>query len=515
MMRRYLALLLLLPMACQSTGDLPSRPNILVFITDDQSFAHVSLTGCAELSTPNFDRVASEGIWFRQAFAASPGCSPSRAALLTGRNCWQLEQAGTHASDFPSYYQTYPEILAEEGYHIGYTGKGWGPGNWEKSNRKHNPAGPAYNQLKLESPEGISDNDYAGNFARFLSERDEGQAFCFWAGTHEPHRRFQWQGAKNKKLQNVDVPGFLPVVDSVKQDLLDYYQEIEWADQQLGYMIRLLEDLEELDNTLIIVTSDNGMAFPRAKANVYEYGFHVPMAMRWADGIAGGQTSDALISFTDIAPTLVELVGGRSPKEHPMSGRSLMPLLLQKEPPNTRKQVFASRERHSSSRYLNRTYPQRAMRTNEFLLIWNPKPDRWPAGAPQKYGVGNYPSEVQVEAQLLGPMHWGGYHDIDACPTLDYMIAHREEDSVALFFEAAVGKRPEWELFDLKEDPVSIFDLSARPAYHWTLDSLQQSLMGYLKETGDPRAIGNGDIFESYPRYSRIRSFPPPEEEKK
>ncbi|MFK7923190.1 MAG: sulfatase [Bacteroidia bacterium] len=509
MMRRYLYLLLFLPLACQSVSDLPSRPNILLFITDDQSFAHISLAGCAELSTPNFDRVASEGIWFRQAFAASPGCSPSRAALLTGRNCWQLEAAGTHASHFPKHYQTYPDILAEEGYHTGFTGKGWGPGNWEKSERPHNPAGPAFNKLKLESPEGISDKDYAGNFARFLSEREEGQPFCFWAGTHEPHRQFQWQANDRKKISKVGVPGFLPDTDSVRQDLLDYYNEIEWADQQLGYMIRLLEDLEELDNTLIIVTSDNGMAFPRAKANVYEYGFHVPMAMRWGEGIAGGNISDALVSFIDIAPTLVELAGGRSPKEYPMSGRSLMPILLQEETLHSRKQVFATRERHSSSRYLNRGYPQRAMRTEDFLLIWNPQAQRWPAGAPQKYGVGNYPSEAQVETKLLGPMHWGGYHDIDACPTLDYMIAHREDEAIAPLFQAAVGKRPEWELFDLKEDPASLFDISARPAYHWTLDSLQQSMMLYLKETGDPRALGNGEVFESYPRYSRIRSFPP------
>ena len=157
-------------------------------ISDDQSWLHSSANGFKEVHTPGFDRIAREGLLFKNAFAASPGCSPSRAALLTGRNCWQIEAAGTHASYFPDTYDVYPEILENAGYHVGFTGKGWGPGNYEISGRKQNPAGKAWQEIRLESPEGISDKNYAANFEAFLSVKKENQPFCFWMGGHEPHR---------------------------------------------------------------------------------------------------------------------------------------------------------------------------------------------------------------------------------------------------------------------------------------------------------------------------------------
>ena len=118
-----------------STQDSTNSPNILLAISDDQSFAHTSISGYPAIQTPSFDRVAREGVLFTQAFAASPGCSPSRAALLTGRHCWQLEHAGTHGSSFPAKYVTYPDLLEDAGYVVGFTGKGWGPGNFKASAR--------------------------------------------------------------------------------------------------------------------------------------------------------------------------------------------------------------------------------------------------------------------------------------------------------------------------------------------------------------------------------------------
>ena len=105
------------------------RPNLLIMMSDDQSFPHASAYGSKMVSTPNFDKVAKEGALFTNAFCAAPGCSPSRAAFLTGRHIWQIEEAGTHASSFPSKYLTFMEQLKLKGYHTGYTGKGWGPGN--------------------------------------------------------------------------------------------------------------------------------------------------------------------------------------------------------------------------------------------------------------------------------------------------------------------------------------------------------------------------------------------------
>lgn len=513
-------LVLCLAMACgpgsEETSPQVMRPNILLIITDDQSYPHASAYGFPQVQTPGFDRIAREGVLFTQAFAASPGCSPSRAALLTGRHCWQLEAAGTHASTFPVQYTTYPDLLEQAGYMVGYTGKGWGPGNVAASGRERNPAGPVWEGKTLESPEGISEKDYAGNFEDFLLAKPDSQPFCFWLGTHEPHRVFGkgLGAAAGKNPEMVEVPPFLPDHPEVRKDLLDYLHEIEWADRHIIQAIQLLEERGELDNTLIVVTSDNGMAFPRAKANVYEYGFHVPMAIRWGAQVSGGRISEELVGFVDLAPTFLEVAGVAPPTGYPMSGHSILPVLLEEAGDAKREAVFTSRERHSSSRWRSLSYPQRAMRTGQYLLIRNDKPERWPAGAPQKYGAGGYPQPAEVKDRVLGPMH-GAYTDIDACPTLDLLVEHAGSGTLGRYLQLAVAHRPAVELFDIRQDPACLNDLARMPEWQNLKDSLLNQLETYLTETGDPRMTGQGDIWETYPRYSRLRAFPEPEWAKK
>jgi len=480
------------------------RPNILLAISDDHSYPHCSIYGDKATRTPAFDRIAREGILFTNAFCASPGCSPSRAALLTGRNTWELEQAGTHASSFPKKYTVYPDILEKAGYFVGYTGKGWGPGNYKVSGRDRNPAGPAFQKRRMKSPPGISNRDYAANFADFLKARPKGKPFCFWFGGHEPHRRYQ-KGAglkAGKKLADAKVPPFLPDTPEIRSDLLDYSVEIEWFDRHLGRIIKQLEEAGELDNTLILVTGDNGMPFPRAKANGYEFGIHVPLAVRWPKRIKPGRTVSDLVGFIDFAPTFLEAAGLTVPET--MSGKSLMNIFTSRKSgrvDKSRQRVFSARERHSSSRYKNRTYPIRAMRTQRYLYIRNFRPKRWPAGAPQKYGSNG----------KLGPMH-GGYHDIDACPSLTFLIENRDKKPISRFFHLAVDKRPGEELFDITSDPGNLRNLAADPQHAATLKRLRGEMETYLRKTGDPRVINGGDIYESYKRYSRIRKFPPPKE---
>ncbi|MEZ4851957.1 MAG: sulfatase [Bacteroidia bacterium] len=491
------------------------RPNILLVISDDQSFPHASVYGYEAISTPGFDRIAREGLLFTNGFAASPGCSPSRAALLTGRNCWEIEAAGTHASSFPQKYKTYPELLEEAGYHVGSTGKGWGPGNFEISGRTKNPAGKAWKQIKMEAPEGISNIDYAANFEAFLNSKENNQPFCFWMGGQEPHRIFgKGLGVKNgKSLDKIVVPEFLPDREEVRSDIADYLFEIEWFDKHLSRAIQLLEEKGELENTLIIVTSDNGMAFPRAKANLYEYGFHVPLAIRWGNKIKKGRTSDDLIGFTDLAPTILEITGVNHPGEYPMSGQSILSILTSMENGvvDTEKEyIFSSRERHSSSRFHSLSYPQRCIRSRDFLYIKNFTPERWPAGAPQKYGVGNYPTKEEIQQNQLGSEH-GSYHDIDACPTFDFMIENREDPDLRQYVGWAVDKRPAEELFDIKADPACLNNLANNPKYTKVKENLSRKLMDYLNQTGDPRVVGKGDIWETYPRFSPLREFPVPD----
>lgn len=486
------------------------RPNFLIAIADDQSYPHCSIYGTQGISTPGFDRVAREGVLFQHAFAASPGCSPSRAALLTGRHPWQLENAGTHASSFPAKYVTFPELLAKAGYLVGYTGKGWGPGNWKISGREQNPAGPAFSENQTnDNPPGTSRTDYTANFNDFLTARGKGQPFCFWYGGHEPHRQYAELSPNEhaERLAKIEVPPFLPDTPEIRADLLAYYMEIEWFDRHLGSMLNLLEEHGELENTVVIVTSDNGMPFPRAKANCYEYGIHVPLAIRWGDSIKPGRVVEDLVSFVDLTATILDAAGVEHPgKNDPalkIEGVSLVELLRGDkqglvEP--ERRYVYAARERHSSSRYKNLGYPQRAIRSQDYLYIRNFKPDRWPAGAPRKLD----------EHDVPGPEH-GAYHDIDPSLTLRFLIERRADPVIGKFFQLAVAKRPAEELYNVREDPGCLKNLIESPEHAAVLTKLRTTLQTYLTETHDPRVGPEGDIFETYERYSAIRRFPPPE----
>jgi uncharacterized sulfatase len=424
---------------------------------------------------------------------------------LTGRYPWMIEHAGTHASEFPAKYKVYPDILEKAGYFVGYTGKGWGPGNWKISGRTRNPAGENYSQIKATEklPRGIRNTDYAANFAAFLKDRPKGKPFCFWYGASEPHRPFE-KGiglARGKKLKDAKVPAFLPDTPEVRSDILDYCVEIEHFDTHLGRMLDMLADAGQLENTLVVVTSDNGMAFPRAKANCYEYGIHMPLAICWPKRVPGKRVVDDLVSFVDLAPTYLEVAGLKPSSD--MAGKSLVGLLESDasgivQP--SRDAVYSARERHSSSRWNNLAYPQRALRTQRYLYIRNFRPERWPAGTPQKLDAkGN-----------LGPMH-GGYHDIDACPTLSFLIANADDEKIARYLHLAVDHRPAVEIFDIEKDAACLNNLADNPDYAKQKEELAARLEAYLRKTGDPRILDGGDIFETYKRYSPLRSFPKPD----
>lgn len=472
-----------------SAQELYQRPNILFAISDDQSYPYSGAYGVPGIKTPAFDRVAKEGALFHTCLAGSPGCSPSRASLLTGRHTWEIEQAGTHASSFPKTYQVYPDILEQAGYFVGYTGKGWGPGNWKASGRERNPCGNVYSSLKNNAPQGISKVDYASNFNAFLKDKPDDQPFCFWYGATEPHRSYK-KGIgleQGKKLEDATVPTFLPDTPEIRSDILDYYVEIEWFDQHLARILKTLEERGELDNTLVIVTADNGMPFPRAKANGYEYGVHVPLAIRFPRKVPAGVDVKQPVDFVDLAPTMLEAAGIFPTIA--MSGHSLFPLANGKT--DDRGPAFSARERHSSSRYNNRTYPIRSMRTEDYILIWNARPERWPAGHPAGFKGATF-----------------GYYDIDACPSKTFLWENRTDPDIGPYFHLAVDKRPEWELYEVKIDPGNLHNLYLDSQYTSQLKMLQKTMLDYLQKTRDPRVIDGGDIYEEYIRYSAIREFP-------
>lgn len=457
------------------------RPNILFAIADDQSWIHTSAAGSKAVRTPGFDRVAQLGVHFTQAFCASPGCAPSRAAILTGRYPWQLREAGTHASFFPRDLTVYPEVLAKAGYFTGLTGKGAGPCNFKDTGWPHNPAGPSFDTHKAPAlAAGINANDYAANFAAFLAARPKDQPFCFWYGGQEPHRPYQpGLGLKSgKRLDDVIVPPFLPDTPEVRSDILDYLTEIEHFDRHLERMLDTLEKAGELENTIIAVTADNGMSFPGAKAQMREYGLREPLALAWPANGKGGRVSDELVSLTDLAPTWYAAARLQPPPG--LVGLNLLPLLRDGKPLN-RPYVLAGRERHSHARHDLLGYPSRALRNRHFLYVRNFAPDRFPSGDPPRY------------------------YDIDNGPSHQWMLAHRQDPQVAPLFDAIYGKHPAEELFDIRQDPACLKNLAREPRLRGILAELRRSLTTQLKAQGDPRLGPNPNIWESYPRFSPTR----------
>jgi uncharacterized sulfatase len=486
--------------ACQDAGAAVKerQPNILFAIADDQSYPYASAYGTKGIHTPAFDEIAKKGVLFTNAFVAAPQCSPSRAAILTGKNIWQLEEAGTHSSYFPKKFQVFPDLLEQNGYCTGYTGKPWGPGNWKDAGWPRNPVGPEYNSRKFRTvpASGISKTDYFENFRDFYSQKKDDAPFFFWYGGHEPHRDYEeGSGLKaGKNLPDADVPSFLPDAPVVQSDILDHLLEIEWFDAQLAKMLRFLEEKGELEHTIIVVTADNGMPFPSVKANLYEYGTHVPLAVCWPGKITGNRVSEELTGLIDLAPTLLELAGVKD--RSPMTGKSFSGILFSKKATHHREYVLTGRERHTHARPDNLGYPSRAIRTADFLFILNFKPDRWPAGDPAPE-----PAETGDERSL-----WPGYHDIDNSPAKLFLIENKDQfpDQFRMGYE----KRAEEELYDIRNDPACTRNLASDPQYEPAKNGLRKKLEKALTGQGDPRMTGNGDIFESYPRFGGMRDFP-------
>ena len=461
------------------------RPNILVCVADDASHKSFEAYGDTFIATPAIDKLAREGVVFQNAYNGNPKCAPARACLVTGMFSWQLKEAANHWPAFPAEYAFYPHILMEKGYHVGFTGKGWGPGLYTT---QYNPAGPDYNSLKLKPPyTGISNINYAGNFGAFLSEVEDGQPFCFWLGTKEPHRVYEegsWKTAR-RNLQDAVLPGFYPDNAVIRGDLLDYALEVEWYDRHVGLAVRLLEEKGLLDNTIIIVTSDHGMPFPRVKGQVYEEGVHVPFIVYWKGKVAPGRVVSDFISFADVAPTLMQAAGYAL---HPqMTGKSFLSQLLSPDSGRldaSRDHVLLGKERHDTGRAnedgVDLGYPARAIRTDEYFYVHNFKPERWPVGNPEF-----------------------GWRNCDDSPTKTFLTQIDPETTDYRYYIMSFGKRPPDELYRIREDPDCLQNLAESPFYQDIRLRLYQQMVAELTKQGDPRMSGNGDVFDRYPYMGR------------
>ncbi len=502
------------------------QPNILFAFADDwgrYASVYAALDGAGGINdvvrTPHFDRLCREGVLFRSAFVSAPSCTPCRSALLSGQHFWRTGRASILlGAVWDGSQPSYPLLLQNSGYHIGKSYKVWGPGtatvqpyggreqNFENAGRRINQFSQHVTQMVaggtgLEEAKQVLYDEVRKNFDAFLAARQPDQPFCYWYGPTNVHRK--WIKGSGKALWGINpddlqgkMPPFLPDVPEVREDLADYFGEIAAFDATLGLLVERLEELGQLENTLVVVSGDHGApGFPHGKCNLYDFGSSVPLVIRWGKA-KPGRVVDDLVSLTDLAPTFLEAAGVAVPDR--MTGRSLVEILTsdqtgQVDPQRTA--VYIGRERHvDRARGDYMPYPQRAIRTHDFLYIVNFRPDRWPLGDPYRLHEGDPPTVEELTENTFVTLP-----DEDAGPTKAWLVGVRETPAWQAHFNAVYGKRPREELYDLKADPHQVKNVAEDPAYARQRAALEHQLFEELRRTGDPRLIDEGKFFETPP----------------
>ncbi|MEC8790646.1 MAG: sulfatase [Verrucomicrobiota bacterium] len=503
-----------------------NRPNILFAFADDwgrQASIYAEIEGSGGLNdlakTPNFDKLAKRGVLFTNATVNAPSCTPCRSAILSGRNFWETGRGAIlQGAVWDEKIPTWPLLLQNSGYHLGFTYKVWSPGAPRDAGiggqaNAFSKAGGKFNgfsqYVSARTAKGIRISvakeelyrEARGNFKSFLEARMAGQPFAYWFGPTNVHRK--WTKGSGLKLWGIDpddlkgkMPGFLPDVHAVRQDLADYLGEIAAFDAGLGLLIEELKKAGEYENTIIVVSGDHGPpGFPHGKCNLYDFGTRVCLAIA-GPGVTGGRVVDDFVCLPDLAPTFLE--AGKVAVPEVMSAKSLWKVLRsqkngQVDP--SRDAVITGRERHVySSRPGYLPYPQRAIRTKDFQFVINFKPDRWPLGDPYLLNTPKEPDFSLLENQTFVTLA-----DEDAGPTKAWIVTNRKDPKVKPFFEHAYGKRPREELYDVNRDPDQMKNLAQDPAYAKTVRKLRSRLMNYLSDHNDPRLEDGGKFFETSP----------------
>ena len=497
------------------------RPNILFCFADDwgrYAGAYSQLDGRPSPSdvvkTPTLDRIAREGVTFRNAFVNAPSCTPCRSALLSGQYFFRTGMGAILlGAKWDESIPSFPLMLQAAGYHIGKSHKVWSPGSpvdapYGGQKHAYESAGGGITNFSEGATAVVARglrtvDDYRrsalaqvrGNFTAFLADRKDATPWCYWFGPTNVHRA--WVKGSGKALWGIEpddlkgkLPAFLPDVPEVREDFADYLGEIQAWDAGIGELLRQLEETGELENTYILVSGDHGApGFTHGKCNLYDFGVGVALFAR-GPGVKGGRVVDDFVNLMDLAPTFLEI--GGAPVPDVMTGRSLLGVLKSEQAglvDPARTSVVTGRERHvGAAREENLPYPQRALRTAEFLYIRNFKPDRWPMGMPGS-----------TDPKALGGNTFAAFADMDASPTKTWLIVHGEEPQYKKFYDFAFAKRPLEELYDLKKDPDQVTNVAADPAYASQKQELADRLLKTLTDANDPRVVGDGTTFDKPP----------------
>ncbi len=418
-----------------------SQPkNVVLYVVDDQGTADAGCYGNRVIKTPGLDRLAAEGMRFTHAFCTTASCSASRSVILTGLHNHANGQYGHqhsyhHFASFPNV-KSLPVLLAEAGYRTARIGK------------YHVAPEEVYRfqrVLKGGSPE-----QKAANCRAFVTEKDPRPFFLYFC-TNEPHRPFARGGSDAFDPQQVVVPPYLPDTPECRRELANYYGSVQRADKGLLRLIEILQAAGHWDDTLVIYISDNGIAFPGAKTTVYEPGIRLPCVIRYPPASRQGTVTDAMVTWADITPTILDYAGVL-PKDRRFHGNSFLPI-LQGASSEGWDEIYASHTFHEITMY----YPMRVVRTRRFKLIWNVA----------------HQLDYPFASDLYASSTWQG-------------VLRRGDKTYGPRTVEAYLHRPKFELYDIQADPWEAENLAENPRYARVLRQLMEKLKAWQKETKDP-----------------------------
>jgi len=509
----------------REAGAAAERWNILFIFADDwgrYASCYKGLDGRPGLNdvvkTPNVDRVAREGTLFRNAFVNAPSCTPCRSSLLSGRYFFNCNRGAIlNGAVWDESIPTFPLMLLDSGYQIGKSYKVWSPGTPADApiggqKYAYEKAGRAPNNFSEEATAMVGRgatladaretilSQVRGNFDAFLADRKPDKPWLYFFGPTTTHRT--WIKGSGKKLWGIEpdslkgkMPKFLPDVSEVREDVADYLGECQAVDAYVGVLLKRLEEIGELERTIMVISGDHGMpGVPSGKCNLYDHGVSVALVVRMPGG-KGGRIVDDVVRLPDLAPTFME-IGGVKPPDG-LYGRSLLPLLQSEKSGQidpTRTWAITGRERHvGSAREGNLPYPMRALHTKDFVYIRNFAPDRWPMGVPGAVTETSEPSQDELEHNTHV-----AFADMDASPTKAWMMQHRHDSQWKWLYDFAFGKRPAEELYDLRKDPDMVINIAGEAGSRATKEELAAQLMKHLKDAEDPR-VSPDPVFEKPP----------------
>lgn len=432
--RRQFSRTALAAMALAATplGMLSARPakppNILVFVADDAGFRHFGCYGNKNIKTPNIDRLAAGGLSADNAHLTTSQCSPSRISFMTGRYPQETKTEDLHMP-LEEGHTIVPGWLQQQGYFTGHMQK-----------THYGKAADA--QFQWYDP-GL---DRLPNFIDAASDKP----FFMWVGFDDPHRPYQEDTIPDPHdPSQLELAPWLADTPETRQDLAHYYDEIARLDGVVGRMMKTLQDRGLVEDTLVMLLSDNGSPFPREKGTLYDAGVKTPWIFHWPGKIAAGKRTSALISATDFAPTCLELAGMERPSN--LSGHSLLSGLLGNHQFG-RDAAFSVRNWHDTDEHI------RSIRSDRYRLIHNAY-IHLPFGSPAD--VSESPS-------------WRALYQRKVNGTLT--------PEQALLFQSP---RAEIEFYDLQEDPWELNNLAGEPEYRDLLRDHFEQLAQWREATND------------------------------